>query len=304
MITVISGGTGTPKLLTGLIKLVAEDKINVIANTGDDEIFYGLHVSPDIDSIIYTLSGQIDEEKWWGIKNDTFTCMKAIKRFYPSAYFNLGDIDIATHIFRTELLHKGYSLTQVTKKLCNVFHVIPNILPMCNERVKTIVNTIAGRMSFQEFWVRRKGKDRVTAVFYEGSQSALLTKEVKFALSNAERIIIGPSNPITSIKPILSIPGIKKLLTKLREKCIAISPMVGTFAYSGPAVNLLRGVGLEPTSFGVAEAYKDVISTLVIDTCDREMAPRIEEKFNISVIVRNTSLATLDDRTSFLKNIL
>lgn len=264
MLCVLSGGTGTPKLLQGL-KDVFE--LSIIVNTADDVWISGNKVCPDIDSVIYALSGVIDEEKWWGVKGDTFNTHQKLKGLGFYEKLMIGDLDRATHIIRSEYLREGYSLTEATEKLCKSFGVGQKVLPMCNEDVSSVIRTPDGTMHFQDFWITNRGEVDVLDVKYHGIENAKMTKDVEGAIRKSKAVLIGPSNPITSIFPILHMKGVKKLLK--RKNVIAISPIVGKKPFSGPADKLMRAKGYEVSPIGVAECYKEFLDIMVVDEADK-----------------------------------
>ncbi len=263
MLAVLSGGTGTPKLLRGM-KEVAD--FSVIVNTAEDVWVSGNKVCPDIDSVIYALAELIDETKWWGIRHDTFMTHFRLKELGFDEVLMIGDADRATHIMRSELLRRGMSLTEATKKVAEAYGVESEVLPMCEEEVETRIVTDEGDMHFQEFWVMRKGEPEVTDVYFRGIEDARPTENVVKALEKAKGVIIGPSNPITSISPILSLNGIKRLLEK--KKVVAVSPIIGKSAVSGPAAKLMRAKGFEVSPKGVGDVYGGFLDILVVDSSD------------------------------------
>jgi len=261
---ILSGGTGTPKLLRGLRHVVPEEDINVIANTAEDIWVSGHLVCPDIDSVIYALSGVIDDEKWWGIKGDTFITSTYLRRSGFAEKMQIGDRDRATHIMRSELLGSGKTLTQATLELTKKFGVRAKVLPMTDDAVSTIITTPQGKMHFQDFWILNKGKPGVLDVKFEGIEKARISKELLNVLKTEKTVIIGPSNPITSIEPILHL--IRKYLDK--KFVIAVSPIVGRRPVSGPAAKFMKARGYEVSSRGVYDCYKDFLDLFIVDRKD------------------------------------
>ena len=266
MIGVLSGGTGTPKLLWGL-KEVIED-LFVVVNTAEDVWVSGNKICPDIDSVIYALSETIDTGKWWGVRNDTFTTHERLKALGFDEGMMIGDLDRATHILRSKLLRDGKSLLEATRILKESFGIKQEVYPMCNEEVATLIQTDKGLMHFQEFWVGGKGRPEVRKIVFEGIEKAKMPEEVKEALRLSKAVIIGPSNPITSIGPIISVKGYVDLLKK--KRVVAVSPIIGNQAFSGPAAKFMKALGYEVSPTGVAEVYRDFIDILVIDERDAE----------------------------------
>ncbi|MCX9011394.1 MAG: 2-phospho-L-lactate transferase [Candidatus Methanoperedens sp.] len=263
---VLSGGTGTPKLLQGLRLLIPDEKITVIVNTAEDITVSGNLVTPDLDTVLYLFSGQLDDAKWWGIKNDTFHTYHALKKLGISEKLMIGDTDRAAHIFRSELMGKGASLTEATLQLSMRLGIKARILPMCDEKVDTMINTLQGLVHFQDFWVGARGEPEVMGLHIEGIEGAKPSEEVLEALSSEDNVIIGPSNPITSIGPILAVKGMRKILAQ--KKVIAVSPIIGDSPVSGPAGKLMAAKGFPVSSAGVAECYGDILDAMVIDQRD------------------------------------
>ena len=272
----LSGGTGTPKLLQGLVQVVGQEKLSVIANTGEDLEVSGLYVAPDLDSVVYTLANVIDERTWYGIHENTFSCYEMLKRLGQEELLRLGDRDRAVHLYRTVSLKRGKTLSKVTDSLCERFGVRARVMPMSNERVRTRVHTESGEMSFNEFWVARRARDRVINVTFDGAEKAKAAPGVLEALEDSDAIIIGPSNPVTSMGPILAIEEIEAVLSENRVKVMAVSPIVGNAPVSGPAGVLMRGLGYEVSPKGVAQIYRGVASTLVIHESDGIFVREIE----------------------------
>jgi LPPG:FO 2-phospho-L-lactate transferase len=261
MLSILSGGTGTPKLLRGFKD---SKDIAVIVNTAEDVWVSGNKVTPDIDSVIYTIAGVIDDEKWWGIKGDTFNTFKALEAMGHFEEIMIGDRDRATHILRTELLKNGNSLTDATRELCDVFQVKTIVLPMSDNDIASVICTPDGDLHFQDFWVGMRGEPEVLSVKLFGDLEP--TPEVMEALNASDNIFIGPSNPITSIGPILALEGVRETLQI--KFVVAVSPFIGDRPVSGPAAKLMKAKGLEPSTRGVAEFYKDIVDVLIIDERD------------------------------------
>lgn len=303
MLTVMSGGTGTPKLLQGLAPLVGQENLSIIVNTGEDLEISGLYVSPDIDTVMYTLAGVVNEKTWYGIKGDTFEEHERLRREGKPELLRIGDRDRQVKQRRTILLKMGIPLSAVTRELCRNFNVFANVMPMSDDRVTTRICTEAGTMTFHEFWVARRAQDRVKSVLYEGAELARAAPGVLEALENSEAIIIGPSNPVTSIGPIVAIKEIRSALAKVREKVIAVSPIVGSSPVSGPAGVLMQGLGYEVSPLGVAQYYRDFISRLVIDKRDEILAAKIEE-LGLEVLSTDLLMPDLPSRIKLARSLL
>jgi LPPG:FO 2-phospho-L-lactate transferase len=302
MITALAGGVGAARFLTGLVKLVNEQDLSIIVNTGDDIELFGLHISPDIDIVTYTLAGIVDEEKGWGIKGDTFQCLEALGRFHQ-VWFALGDRDLATHIFRTSLLKKGLRLSEVTAKVSMALGLNVAILPMTDDKFETRIVTGEGSIHFQEYLVKRGAKDEVLGVEFVGADKAEPASGVVDSLVNAELMIVCPSNPIVSIGTILAVNGVRDALRHTQAKKIAISPIIAGAPIKGPADKLLRGLGLEVSAYSVAKLYADFLDTFILDAADSAEKDKIE-KLGIEVKVTNTIMRTLEDKIQLAKTVL
>jgi len=303
LITALAGGVGAAKLLVGLARVIDEKDLTVIVNTGDDIELHGLHVSPDIDIVTYSLAGIVNQEKGWGIQGDTFHCLDALKQFTDLEWFNIGDKDFATDIFRTNLLRQGYTLTQVTKKVCSVLGVRATILPMTDSKFETRVVTKEGTMHFEEYLVKRGAKDEVLGVEFFGAEKAQAPPGVVEAIEKADRVVICPSNPVVSIGTILSVKGIRSALKRTNVKKVGVSPIVAGHPIKGPADKLLQGLGHEVSAFEVAKLYKDFLDTFIIDASDASEKSRIEY-LGMEVKVANTLMRNLQDKVQLAKIVL
>ncbi len=277
MILVLAGGVGAAKYLAGLKRAVDEADITVISNTGDDALIHSLHVSPDIDSVIYTLGNISNPETGWGIKDDTWNVMNALNRLGGDSWFNLGDKDIATHFYRTDRLNAGATLSEVTSELALCYNVKATIIPMSDSKVSTkIITAEDGELDFQDYFVKYKTKKAVTDIVYSGSEFAAPIKDVDKLFDQASAIVIAPSNPFLSIGPILAILPYKKLLEKRRDKVICISPIVGGRSLKGPLKDIMCSLGIEPTVFSIAKYYESLASKIVIDFRDESYVGNIK----------------------------
>ena len=305
-ITMLSGGVGGAKLVKGVYSIIGENQLNVICNTGDDLELFGLYISPDLDILMYTLAGIVDENKGWGVRNDTFNCLKALTKFYKREdWFNLGDCDLATHIFRTELLAKGYTLSKATRELCKLLGLKNiNLIPMSDNRVRTMIMIKPNVfIPFQEYFVKRMCKDPVLNVLYEGAAEAKPGEKVLESIIEADIIIICPSNPIASIGPILSVKGIREQLQKSKGVRVAVTPIIQGAPLKGPADKFMAGMGLEVSAFGVAEYYKGLADIFILDERDSNLSSRIGE-LGYRVHVTNTVMNTLKDKVKLSEFIL
>lgn len=284
MITVLTGGTGGARFVQGLVRILPPEELTVIVNTGDDLTWWGLHVSPDLDSITYALAGILSRERGWGIEGDTFACLERMRQLGAPAWFQLGDRDLATHLRRTQLL-TAHTPTEATSQIASEMGVRARILPMSDDPVETRVLTDAGELSFQEYFVRERYRVPPKGVRFVGAEQAQAAPGVVEAIRDAAAVLIAPSNPVTSIGPILSVPGIRAALCQ--TAVIAVSPIVGGAAVSGPAGELMKTQQLPVSIAGVAQAYEDFLDALIADERDRPHAADIE-KLGIQVTFTNT----------------
>src|SRR6266516_597081 len=277
MIAVLAGGVGAARFLQGLVQVIPQERITVIVNTGDDRDFYGLHVSPDLDIVMYTLAGVVDESHGWGIRNDTYNTMQQLTYYGHEDWFMLGDRDLATHIHRTNLLRHGKTLSEVTEDLRNHFGLAMRILPMTDQPVATHIQTPVGLLHFQEYMVKRRCADEVQDVVFVGANESRPAPGVLDAIKEARSILIAPSNPIVSIGSILAVPGIHDTLHESSGMVVAISPIVGGTPINGPADRLMGGLGMEVSPVGVARYYRDFLDMMIIDEQDKHLLSEIED---------------------------
>ena len=303
MITVLTGGTGGAKFVDGLRQIVAPEELTVIVNTGDDLLWWGLYVSPDLDSITYMLAGKLSQERGWGVKGDTFYCLQAMGQLGQPIWFHTGDRDVATHIFRSKLLSDGKTLSEVTAEIAGRLGIKARILPMSNSRVETRVGTPVGELSFQEYFVERWYQDPVEAIRYAGASDAEPAPGVIDAIRGSEAVILAPSNPVSSIAPIMAVPGIREALRESRARIAAVSPIVAGAAVSGPAGILMQAQGFPVSIAGVAEFYHDFLDLLVVDLKDRKMANELQ-KSGMRVHCTQTLMRTQEDRIALAKTVL
>jgi LPPG:FO 2-phospho-L-lactate transferase len=275
MIVALAGGTGAAKFLRGLTAVLPPEQVTVIVNTGDDTVIWGLRICPDLDTVTYALAGLLDEAKGWGVRDDTFRCLAAMAALGHETWFNLGDRDLGTHLFRTERLGAGRSLTEVTEAIRRALGVRSRILPASDSPVATRVLTPGGWLGFQEFFVKEKARVEVLDVAYAGAETASPAPGVLEAIHAASAVIICPSNPITSIEPILTVPGIAEALAGTSARILAISPIVGGAPVSGPAGKLMAAKGLPVSALGVAQLYRPWLDVLVVDRRDEGLAPEV-----------------------------
>jgi LPPG:FO 2-phospho-L-lactate transferase len=293
--TVLAGGTGAAKFLRGLVQVVPAENIHVIVNVGDDTDVWGLHISPDIDSILYALAGRLDVQRGWGLQDETFRCLEEMARFGMPDWFRLGDRDLATHLTRTQLLRSGQTLTQITTRMAASMGLRANILPASDDPVRTVIETPDGTLSFQEFFVRDHWQPPVQSVTYNGAAAARPGPAVVQSIRDSKLVIVAPSNPITSINPILAIHDIRDALRCTRAEVVAISPLIGHAAFSGPAAKLMEACGYEVSPSGVARCYHDFLDNIVIDVHDAELASAIRYE---TIGVQTTDIRIQDDNAA------
>jgi LPPG:FO 2-phospho-L-lactate transferase len=273
-IAVLCGGVGAARFLAGLVDVVDPANVTAIVNVADDDEFYGLHVSPDIDTVLYTLAGVVDETQGWGRRDETFHVQEELARLGQDVWFRLGDRDLATHIQRTRSLRAGASMTDVVAGLRTAFRIGAVVLPATDGRQRTMVRTAEGWIAFQEYFVKRRTADRVLELRFE--PEAAPTAQVRAALAAADTIVIAPSNPFVSIGPILALAGMRDDMRTARAKVVAVSPIVGGAAIKGPAAAMLEAFGHEVSALGVARIYAELASTFVLDEQDRALASAVE----------------------------
>ena len=264
----LAGGVGGAKLAEGLQAVIAPGSLNVVVNTADDFTLWGLHISPDLDTVMYTLAGIANPETGWGLADETWSALEMLKRYGEDAWFRIGDKDMATHVLRTQLLSQGRTLTEVTRQMVSALGVSSRLLPMSDELVATLVETPEGTLDFQDYFVRHRHSDLVTGVSFKGIEQARPTEEVKRAINEAYVIIFCPSNPIVSIGPILAVPGMRDLIEGSQAVKVAVSPIVGGAAIKGPAASMLDTLGYEVSAVGVASIYKGLVDGIVMDDVD------------------------------------
>ena len=302
MITVLAGGTGSIKIIRGLASCTSD--LTIISNIGDNFWFNDLYICPDIDTCIYGLAGILDKERGWGIRKDTFYYLNCMKLLGKEAWFQIGDKDLITHIIRTTMLSKGLSLSTIVKWMAgNQFNINNKIIPVSDSHVETRIVTNKGDMNIQEFWVKNKAKPKVLDVYYQNSERAKCNKDALKIIRSSDIIIIAPANPISSIAPILSLAQIKEELIEQRERVIAISPVIGNKAISGPAGKYLKAKGIESSAKGIAKFYSQLISKIVIDNSDSDMSKEIN-KMDVSSLEANIFMNNAKEEKRLARLIL
>src|SRR3984957_10847835 len=300
MICVLTGGTGGAKFVDGLRQVMPPEEITMIVNTGDDLLWWGLYVSPDIDSITYVLSGMLSRERGWGVKGDTFLCLQAMGQLGEPTWFHTGDRDLAMHLLRSRHMAEGKTLSQATAIVSDKLGVKARILPMSDSRVETRIDTPVGELNFEEYFVQRWYQDPVNSVRFAGASDAEPAPGVIDTIVSADAVLIAPSNPITSIGPILAVPGIRTALRHARGKIAAVSPIIGNAAVAGPAGILMAAQGLPCTIAGVAKAYEDFLDILICDNTDAVAAEALR-KNGLGIHCTQTIMRSDEDKAALAR---
>lgn len=303
MIAALVGGVGGAKLLKGLAEVVDPSELTAIVNVGDDVEVLGLRICPDLDIVTYTLAGLVDEEKGWGLRGDGFKCLEALRRLGADVWLGLGDADLATHIYRTHLLRTGMRLSEACDAIRRALGVRARVLPVTDDPLASVVLTDRGEMHFEEFYVRYRCEPRVLGVRYVGADRARPAPGVVEAIREAEFVVICPSNPIVSIGPMLAVGGVREALREARGPAVAVSPIIAGRAVKGPAVEMMRALGYEPSAYGVAEAYRDFLDAIVIDEADEGLGPRIEA-LGVRAVTAPILMSTAEDKVRLARLVV
>ena len=299
----LAGGVGGAKLALGLRDILDEESLAIVVNTGDDEEFFGLHVSPDLDTVMYTLGGISNPDTGWGISGETFRSLNRLRQYGADTWFNLGDLDMATHIRRTQLLGQGNTLSEVTNSLCSSLGIAHSIFPMTDDTLKTVVITEISEMSFQEYFVKNRCDPRVVSLRFDSPSECSPSPGFVTALNESDLLVFCPSNPFLSVDPILAVTGVRKKIENFRGARIAVSPIVGGEAIKGPAGKILRELGHEVSCVGVAKRYVDLCDVFIIDNVDADLASTIE-KLGMRVVVTNTIMNNDQEKRTLAQEIL
>lgn len=302
-VTLLAGGVGAARLLRGLAVLLRPSQLSVIVNTADDDVFHGLQVSPDVDTILYTLAGLSDPGRGWGLLGDTFHTVDALGRYGRDTWFRLGDRDLATHLFRTQRLAEGAALSEVTAEQARALGVKVRVLPMTDGRVRTQIDTAGGRLSFQEYLVRDRARPTVRAIRYGGIRTAKPAPGVLATIERSDVVVIAPSNPFVSIGPILGLAGLRAAVRRTSAPVVAVSPLIGGRPVKGPADRMMRALGMKPSPIPLAELYKDLLDGLVIDNADKSFVPELEGR-GLRVSTTNTLMKTPARSTAVAREVL
>jgi len=301
LITILAGGSGSVKIVRGFASQRTD--INVVTNVGDNYWLYGMYICPDIDTITYGLADLLDHDKGWGIKKDTFGFLRQMEIFGEETWFRIGDRDTATHLTRTNMLKNGKSLSYITKWMCEKLSIEIKIVPVTDNTIETRIITDRGDLHLQEFWVKHRGLDEVKGIEYQGSEKVRPNPDAMNAIHDSNLIVIAPGNPLTSIGPLLAIKGIRKELAKKKNKVVAISPIIGNSAISGPTGKYMEAAGIEVSALGVAKMYADVCSNIIIDTKDRMLTKKIES-LNINVHESKIKMTTKQSEDALAASII
>ena len=302
-IVALAGGVGAARFLDGLVRVVNPKRLFIVGNTADDAEIHGLHISPDLDTVLYTLAGLANPEHGWGIRSDTFHCLGALGRLGAETWFQLGDNDIATHLFRTERLRQGRTLAEVTSELAAALDIKAALVPMTNAPVRSLIRTPAGELEFQTYFVQRRARDRVLGIKFAGVEQAAPAPGVLEAIRKAAAIILCPSNPFISIGPILAVSEVREALRRRRSRVIAISPIVGGRALKGPAARMMKGMQLRVAAVEVARLYSDFLGFFVLDEEDRKQGPEVA-KLGIRPVVTNTIMRGPRERKALARRVV
>ncbi len=301
-VAVLCGGVGAARFLRGLLRVQDPADVTAIVNVGDDAVMHGLHVSPDIDTVVYTLAGAIDPDRGWGLVDESWNAMAQFERYGNPTWFNLGDRDLATHIVRTERLRGGATLSDVTAHLAASWGLACRIMPVTDDPLQTFVTTDRGEIGFQEYFVGHQHDIPISGVRFDGATEATPAPGVLDSIRTADRVVIAPSNPIVSVDPVLAVPGVRDAVIARRESTVAVSPIVGGEAIKGPAARMLVELGHEPSAVGVARHYAPVAGTLVVDEVDAGLADAVRAE-GLDCIVTDTIMSD-PDRAAALAEVV
>ncbi len=303
-VVALAGGVGGAKLAWGLAQVLPPGRLTVIVNTGDDFEHLGLHISPDLDTMMYTLAGLANPETGWGLRGESWGLMDMLAHYGAPTWFRLGDRDMATHLLRSQWLREGFPLTWITRELCKLLGVGPPLLPMTDAAVRTIVHTDEGALPFQHYFVARRWQPVVKSVQFEGIEAAQPTHDVVSALREGDLIVFCPSNPFVSLDPILALPAVRRMVSASRAPKVAVTPIVGGQAIKGPAAKMMRELGVDASPVGVAGHYQDLLTGFVLDRQDEALKTIIAFDLGIRSLVADTIMSTDADRVRLAREVL
>jgi len=303
-VAVLAGGVGAARFLDGLVRVVPPSHVTAIVNVGDDMEWAGLHISPDLDTVTYTLAGLVNPETGWGLRGESRRTLERLSELGGPDWFMIGDLDMATHLYRTHRLSEGDPLSAITRDLTARLGLECVITPVTDDRLRTVVGTDQGELAFQDYFVRRRASDPVHALRFDGAETATPAPLVEDALSEADVIVVAPSNPFLSIDPLLSVPGVREQVTSNRAKVVAVSPIVGGQAVKGPAADILQSLGHDVSALGVARLYDDVANVFVLDETDAALADVIETETGMRVEVMPTLMTDVEAKMALASGTL
>ena len=303
MITVIAGGVGAARFLQGLLGVHRPSDVTIVSNVGDDAEFFGLHVSPDIDAVLYYLAGMANEGQGFGLTGDTYNVLEALPKYGYDTWFKLGDRDLATCIARTHLLRRGKTLAEATAELADALVVPARITPVTNDRLRTKIRTDEALLDFQEYFVRERTEGHTREVTFDGVETAAPAPGVIEAIREASGVILTPSNPLVSIGPVLAVAGVREALRETSARVVAVSPIVGGRALKGPADRMLRDQGYSVSAVSIAKLYDDFLDVLVIDKADEGLAPEIEA-LGVDAVVTDTIMASMEKKQALARTVV
>jgi LPPG:FO 2-phospho-L-lactate transferase len=303
MIVVLAGGVGAARFLDGLARVTDPRQLFIIGNVADDTEMHGLHISPDLDTVMYTLAGMANRRQGWGLERESSHCLEALARLGAETWFRLGDRDLATHLYRTRRLRDGATLSEVTRELCRALGVRSSIVPATDDRLRTLVRTPRGKLEFQTYFVRRRARDRVLGVAFQGARRARPAAGILEQIARARAVILCPSNPFISVGPILAVPGIREALRRAAAPVAAVTPIVGGKALKGPAARMMRSMGHGSSADRVAALYRDFLDLFVLDRADAHLASKVEA-CGMRAVVTNTIMTGVAQRKALAAAVL
>ena len=303
-VVALAGGVGGAKLAWGLARILPPERLTIIVNTADDFEHLGLHISPDLDTVMYTLADLSNPETGWGLRDESWGMLDMLARYAGPTWFRLGDRDLATHLMRTQWLHQGYPLTWVTRELSKLLGVRQTVLPMSDDPVRTVVHTDVGPLPFQDYFVRQHWEPVVESIHFEGAETSQPTQDVVQSLREADRIIFCPSNPFVSLDPILALGATRRIIAASHAPKIAVTPIVGGRALKGPAAKMMRELDLEVSPVGVARHYQDLLTGFVLDQRDQGLKMTIGFELAIRTLVTDTVMERDEDRIRLARQVL
>ncbi|MYA01870.1 MAG: 2-phospho-L-lactate transferase [Chloroflexi bacterium] len=303
-VAVLAGGVGAARFLDGLVRVIPPADVTAIVNVGDDMEWAGLHISPDLDTVTYTLADLVNPETGWGLRGESRRTLDRLSELGGPDWFMIGDLDLATHLYRTDRLSAGDPLSEITRDLTARLGLECVITPVTDDRLRTVVGTDQGELAFQDYFVRRRASDPVHALRFDGAETARPAPIVKHALAEADVIVVAPSNPFLSIDPLLSVRGVREQVTSNRAKVVAVSPIIGGQAVKGPAADILQSLGHDVSALGVARLYEDLAKVFVLDETDAALADVIAAETGMRVVVMPTLMTDVEAKMALARGTL